>query len=75
MTRFRIAAMLVAIVVAATAALLFAPVEVGVTRVHNEVDIGRSPHDVYAYVTTPAYWPQWHPSSLAVHGETGHSLL
>ncbi len=29
---------------------------------------------VYSYVTTPANWPRWHPSSLAVHGDTDHSL-
>jgi uncharacterized protein YndB with AHSA1/START domain len=35
----------------------------------------RAPIDrVFAYVTTPSHWPEWHPSSLAVSGTSDHSL-
>jgi uncharacterized protein YndB with AHSA1/START domain len=52
----------------------FLPVNAGATRIHSEVDIARSPHDVFSYVTTPANWPRWHPSSIAVTGDAGHPL-
>ena len=29
---------------------------------------------VFDYVTTPAHWLDWHPSSIALHGATDHSL-
>jgi hypothetical protein len=29
---------------------------------------------IYDYVTTPANWPDWHPASLSVSGNTGRSL-
>ena len=35
-----------------------------VTRAH----IPRPPSEVFQYVTTPGYWPEWHPSSLKVEG-------
>ena len=41
---------------------------------HNEIQIGRSAPDVFAFVTTPGNWPRWHPSSLAVSGATNHPL-
>jgi uncharacterized protein YndB with AHSA1/START domain len=44
------------------------------TRIHNSVSIDRNPDVVFAYVTTPANWPKWHPSSLAVSGTTDHPL-
>jgi uncharacterized protein YndB with AHSA1/START domain len=44
------------------------------TRVRNAVDIDRDPEVVFAYVTTPANWPNWHPSSLAVSGSVDHPL-
>ena len=44
------------------------------THIQTVVDIRRSPSDVFDYVTTPANWPRWHPSSLAVHGNAGHPL-
>ncbi|MEM5429820.1 SRPBCC family protein [Cupriavidus oxalaticus] len=44
------------------------------TRIHSEATIRRPPAEVFAYVSTPANWPAWHPSSLAVHGATDHSL-
>jgi uncharacterized protein YndB with AHSA1/START domain len=44
------------------------------TRIRSEATIGRPPSDVFDYVTTPANWPQWHPSSVAVTGDAGHPL-
>lgn len=29
----------------------------------NTIEIGRSPEQVYAYVTQPWHWHEWHPSS------------
>ena len=55
-------------------AALFVPVEFGATRIVSEADIAKPPADVYAYVTTPGHWPEWHPSSLAVRGAVDHSL-
>lgn len=43
-------------------------------RVTTESDIQRPIEAVFAFVTTPAYWPSWHPSSLGVSGATDHSL-
>jgi hypothetical protein len=31
-------------------------------------------HELFEFVTTPANWPLWHPSSLAVTGKADHSL-
>lgn len=57
------------------AALLFAPLPwQPMTKIHSEVTIQRPPAEVFAYVSTPANWPAWHPSSLAVRGATDHSL-
>lgn len=55
-------------------AVLFLPVELGSTRIVSAVDIARPPSEVFAYVTTPGHWPQWHPSSLAVSGAVDHPL-
>lgn len=44
------------------------------TRIVSSITIGRRPATVFSYITTPAYWPEWHPSSLAVSGATDHSL-
>lgn len=52
----------------------FVPIPMGVTHVRTEVDIDRPPHDVFTFVSTPATWPRWHPSSIAVTGDAGHSL-
>jgi uncharacterized protein YndB with AHSA1/START domain len=41
-----------------------------VTSIAVACPVGR----VFAYVTTPGHWPEWHPSSLAVRGATDHSL-
>jgi uncharacterized protein YndB with AHSA1/START domain len=42
--------------------------------VSNAVTIDRSPAEVFDFVTTPANWPRWHPSSVRVTGDAGHSL-
>jgi uncharacterized protein YndB with AHSA1/START domain len=50
-------------------------VHVGVgRRVDCAANIARTPADVFEYVTTPAHWPVWHPSSIRVTGMTDHSL-
>ena len=38
------------------------------TSIRTTATIARSPADLFAYVTTSGYWPQWHPSSLRVRG-------
>ena len=61
--------------VATVAGLAFAPLPVeDTTRIHSSVEIARDPDVVFAYVTTPANWPTWHPSSLAVSGAVDHPL-
>jgi uncharacterized protein YndB with AHSA1/START domain len=40
----------------------------------STASIARPPKDVFAFVTTPGHWPEWHPSSLGVSGATDHSL-
>lgn len=42
--------------------------------VQSIVTIARSPAQVFAYATTPAYWPRWQPAALAVTGATDHPL-
>jgi uncharacterized protein YndB with AHSA1/START domain len=64
----------IALALIAVAAALFLPVDFGATRIVTEADIARSPADVFAYVTTPGHWPDWHPSSLGVHGAVDHPL-
>ena len=44
------------------------------SRVVTRAAIARLPEEVFAYVTTPGHWPEWHPSSLGVTGATDHSL-
>jgi uncharacterized protein YndB with AHSA1/START domain len=44
------------------------------TRIRNSIEIGKEPELVFAYVTTPANWPAWHPSSLGVSGTVDHPL-
>ncbi len=61
--------------VAAIVGLALAPLPIDdTTRIHNSVSIDRDPDVVFAYVTTPANWPKWHPASLAVSGTTDHPL-
>lgn len=44
------------------------------TRLQHEILIRRSPDAVYDYVSTPARWPEWHPSSLSLEGGAEHPL-
>jgi uncharacterized protein YndB with AHSA1/START domain len=44
------------------------------SRIITRATIVRSPEEVFAYVTSPGHWPEWHPSSLGVTGATDHSL-
>jgi hypothetical protein len=44
------------------------------THIVTVASIQRPSHVVFDYVTTPAHWPQWHPSSLAVKGAVDHPL-
>jgi Polyketide cyclase / dehydrase and lipid transport len=43
-------------------------------RIYTTTTISRPIEQVFAYVSTPGYWPDWHPSSLGVSGATDHSL-
>lgn len=70
----RALAIAAAVIVAIAAVLWFAPPLQPDTRIVNEIAIAQPPQRVYDYVTTPANWPRWHPSSLAVHGATDHPL-
>jgi len=70
----RTVAIAAALIVALGAALWLVPPLQPDTRIVNAVVIAQPPQRVYDYVTTPANWPRWHPSSLAVHGATDHSL-
>src|SRR5579864_7432858 len=57
--------------------LLFLPLpqQVGLdTRIVTVASIQRPSKVVFDYVTTPAHWPVWHPSSLAVRGAVDHPL-
>ena len=63
------------LVTAALIALLVIPNDLaGKTRIYNTVEINRPTDKVFDYVTTPANWPRWHPSSLAVSAGADHSL-
>ncbi|MBV8125362.1 MAG: SRPBCC family protein [Paucibacter sp.] len=55
--------------------VLLAPLPLGSTHIYNSTVIERAPPEVFSYVTTPANWPRWHPSSLSVSGATDHPLL
>ena len=41
-----------------------------VTMQHS-VDIARSPEEVFAWVSTPRRWPEWHPYPIAIMGPEG----
>jgi uncharacterized protein YndB with AHSA1/START domain len=45
-----------------------------VSRIRTVAAIGRSPADVFDYVTTPGHWPEWHASSLRVTGTADRSM-
>ena len=44
------------------------------SRIYTFISIRRPIDEVFAYVTTPANWPRWHPSSLGVRGAADHPL-
>ena len=44
------------------------------TTIVTTATIARPIAEVFDYVTTPAHWLVWHPSSLGLHGATDHSL-
>ena len=44
------------------------------TRIVNAVVIGAAIEQVFAFATTPANWPKWHPASKAVTGAVDHPL-
>ena len=44
------------------------------TRIVTAVVIGAPIEQVFAFATTPANWPRWHPASKAVTGAVDHSL-
>src|SRR5687768_15658043 len=44
------------------------------TRIYTTIHIERPVEQVFEFVTTPANWPQWHPSSLGVSAGADHSL-
>ena len=44
------------------------------TRIYNSIVVERSAASVFDYATTPAHWPEWHPSSLKIYGDAAHSL-
>jgi uncharacterized protein YndB with AHSA1/START domain len=44
------------------------------TTIVISASIDRPISEVFDYVTTPAHWLVWHPSSLGVQGATDHSL-
>ncbi|MFP3554199.1 SRPBCC family protein [Paraburkholderia sp. SIMBA_049] len=63
--------------VAAAIGVLFIPLPRAFdlsTRIVTVMPIARESTAVFDYVTTPAHWPAWHPSSLSVTGATDHSL-
>lgn len=45
------------------------------TRIYTTATIACLIETLYDYVTTPAHWPEWHPSSLGVSAGADHSLL
>jgi uncharacterized protein YndB with AHSA1/START domain len=73
-SRLRVAAVAGALF-AALGLFSLAPLPLGSTSIHTEVEIARPPAQVFEYVTTPSRWPEWHPASLAVHGDAAHPLV
>ena len=59
--------------------VLLAPVPwpdpIATTRIVTRIDIAAPPPVVFAYATTPANWPAWHPASRAVSGVVDHTPL
>jgi uncharacterized protein YndB with AHSA1/START domain len=73
--RTRFVTAIVAVSVAIALLFLPLPQRIGLdTHIVTVASIQRSPKVVFDYVTTPAHWPAWHPSSLAVSGAVDHPL-
>ena len=45
------------------------------TLIRTDTAIRRDPQEVFDFVTTPANWPRWHPSSIRVSGDIDHPLV
>lgn len=45
------------------------------TRLLHTIDISADAGRVFDCVSTPAFWPDWHPSSLRLHGDAARPLL
>lgn len=43
-------------------------------RIVTTAHLRRPIEEVFAFLTTPANWPRWHPSSLGVTGAADHPL-
>lgn len=44
------------------------------TRLQHSIVIAADPGVVFDYVCTPGFWPDWHPSSLRLHGDAARPL-
>jgi len=44
------------------------------SRITTTIRINRPIEEVFAYVTTPEHWLEWHPSSVSITGATDHPL-
>jgi hypothetical protein len=44
------------------------------TRLLHTIRIAADIHAVFDYVSTPAFWPDWHPSSLRLFGDVARCL-
>jgi uncharacterized protein YndB with AHSA1/START domain len=42
------------------------------TRIRTAATVRRPREEVFDFVTTPANWKRWHPSTIAVTGDAGH---
>ena len=74
-TRTRFVTAILAVLVAIALLIVPLPQRIGLdTRIDTVASIQRPATVVFDYVTTPAHWPAWHPSSLAVSGSADHSL-
>jgi uncharacterized protein YndB with AHSA1/START domain len=48
--------------------------ELPAVRIVTTTEIRRPIGEVFNFLTTPANWPRWHPSSIRVTGASDHSL-
>lgn len=44
-------------------------------RVDTEIDINRAPDQVFAFVSTPALWRQWHPATRSVRDVSDRPMV